>query len=192
MKEMKKNSFMTIFWFLLTQINFTNSIKMLNFRNNKDNLIQIVFNSNKNQYSDKGSVIDNQSNINNINESKFYLKDFLNNDLNVNKELTKNLSIENIEPINTCKLKQIELSLLIKDCGRITINSTSCSGLCKSNEKILANTNLKKSTCSACKAVKHTTKTYRIKCSDKSYKIHKLKQIKECSCFKLIDRIRPT
>ena len=36
------------------------------------------------------------------------------------------------------------------------------------------------------------TKTYRIKCSDKSYKIHKLKQIKECSCFKLIDRIRPT
>ena len=76
MKEMKKNSFMTIFWFLLTQINFTNSIKMLNFRNNKDNLIQIVFNSNKNQYSDKGSVIDNQSNINNINESKFYFKRF--------------------------------------------------------------------------------------------------------------------
>jgi hypothetical protein len=185
---MKKNSFMTIFWFLITQINFINSIKMLNFRNNKDNLIQIVFNSNK------GSVIDNQSNNNNNNknESKFYLKDFLNNDLNVNKELTKNLSIENIEPINTCKLKQIEISLLIKDCGRITINSTSCSGLCKSNEKILANTNLKKSTCSACKAVKHTSKTYRIKCSDKSYKIHKFKQIKECSCFKLIDRIRPT
>ncbi len=103
-----------------------------------------------------------------------------------------NLSIENIEPINTCKLKQIEISLLIKDCGRITINSTSCSGLCKSNEKILANTNLKKSTCSACKAVKHTSKTYRIKCSDKSYKIHKFKQIKECSCFKLIDRIRST
>ena len=172
---MKINLLILILSLLLIKLKFINSSNM--YYNRKYAIKKNVFlNSNKNQYSNKGSVIDNQSNINNNNnESKFYLKDFLNNDLNVNKELTKNLSIENIEPINTCKLKQIELSLLIKDCGRITINSTSCSGLCKSNEKILANTNLKKSTCSACKAVKHTTKTYRIKCSDKSYKIHKIR-----------------
>jgi hypothetical protein len=189
---MKINLLMLILSLLLIKLKFINSSNM--YYNRKYAIKNNVFNSNKNQYSNKEGVIDNQSNNNNNNknESKFYLKDFLNNDLNVNKELTKNLSIENIEPINTCKLKQIEISLLIKDCGRITINSTSCSGLCKSNEKILANTNLKKSTCSACKAVKHTSKTYRIKCSDKSYKIHKFKQIKECSCFKLIDRIRPT
>jgi len=189
---MKKNYFLSILCFFYIQTNIILSSKIHVFKNSNDVLGQNVYRifTRNIQYLNKKDTTENQ--LNQLDQPKFYLKDFLNNNLTINKESTKILTIDNIEPINTCKLKQIEISLLIKDCGRITINSTSCTGLCKSNEKILANTNLKKSTCSACKAIKHTTKTYRIRCSDKKYRIHKIKQVKECSCFKLIDQVRST
>lgn len=90
-----------------------------------------------------------------------------------------------------CKLKTVEVQLNLAKCGRVTFNTNMCSGLCKSNEKVLANTKLKKRTCWACKPQKYIYKTYKIKCVDNSISYLKLKTISECSCFKQSEKILP-
>ena len=90
-----------------------------------------------------------------------------------------------------CGLKTMEVSFRIANCGRIVLNTTSCSGLCKSSEHIIANTQLKKRSCSACKPYEFVDVKYKIKCLDGSISDFTLKKISACSCFKHSESILP-
>ena len=170
--------------------------------NNLSNTVQMVI---KRENSDIDSKISN--NNNSSKNSKLYLEDMM-NDLDEDKEEIQNGKsnktnenyssssskmdkYDNEMSRGSCNLKQIEISLNIKNCGRITINTTACGGLCKSSERIVANTKLMKKSCSACKAHKFVDLTYKIKCVDNSFIYYKLKEISACTCFKHINKIIP-
>ena len=169
----------------LKPTNNQNTITHLIFRiHNKKNTVN---NNNNNSIQ---LAKDDSKNITN----KTFLKDFLNDDLSVNRNRTEQLANEfqlekaNFQPINTCKVQPKIITLnLSKECGRITLNTTSCSGLCKSSEKLIAN--IRKSQCSACKPVHYVYIKRQIKCTDSTIKQILVKQVTECSCFKIADTI---
>lgn len=188
------------FLYLITLVK-NGSFKSLHFKsiqnnlNKRDTLTQIVFkikNSNK-----RHSILENllQTNTNLTTEpintsTKHYLKDYLNSDLDV--DMSKPIAF--VQPLNTCTIKPVTISFVIRDigkvaCGRVYLNTTSCSGSCKSSEKLIANTRLKKSICSACKAIKYTYEKYTVQCVDSSIQTIKVKHVKECSCVALSDTI---
>lgn len=91
--------------------------------------------------------------------------------------------------VGTCSLKNIEMSLKIAECGRVLFNTTSCSGYCKSSSYYIANTDLVKTTCAACKITEFKRASYKVKCVDGSFKNFHLKAVSRCSCFKVHDKI---
>lgn len=90
-----------------------------------------------------------------------------------------------------CKLKPVEISLRIRNCGRVVLNTTACSGFCKSGEQLLPGTGLKRKYCSSCKPYKFTDISYKVKCTDGSYNTVKLRTVSACSCFKQLDILVP-
>ena len=90
-----------------------------------------------------------------------------------------------------CKIKSMEISLNVKNCGRILLNTTKCEGYCKSKATIIPNTNFQKNLCYACKALKTEFKTYRIKCLDGTLTQLTLETVKTCTCFKHTEKINP-
>ncbi len=159
-----------------------NTITHLIFRiHNKKNII--------NNHSNK-LTIDENKNLTN----KTFLKDILNDDLTVNinksEQLANEFQLEKAKnyPINTCQVQSKIININIgKECGRISLNTTSCLGLCKSSEKLMAN--IKITQCSACKAVRYVFIKRQIKCTDSTIKHILVKQVTECSCFKISDTI---
>lgn len=90
-----------------------------------------------------------------------------------------------------CNLETMEVSLNLGKCGRITFNTTACSGFCKSNEQVISNTKMKKRSCWACKPYKFVDIKYEVKCIDNSRSVFNLRAISACSCFKHSDEIVP-
>lgn len=187
--------------------------------NKRDTLSQIVFkihsniNSNKRNdlvnkrvdsqllsYSSEKSFYSNLNDDKHVIElanttTKYYLKDILNKNLSVDTsklDLIVPPDVPSMSPaqsINTCTLKTMSITFKIDNCGKFVLNTTKCSGLCKSSEKLIANTISKKSTCAACKAIKHTFERYKIRCVDSTLRTVKIKSIRECACHKLDERI---
>lgn len=136
----------------------------------------------------------------NLESERKYLEKLLDTTNNLDKDLlskmkSKQKYLENQKSNeysrDECKLKVMEVSLNIKNCGRIIINTTACGGLCKSSEKVIANTRFKKRSCYACKAHKFADVTYQVKCIDNSIKLITLKAISACTCFKHSENILP-
>lgn len=187
-----------------------------NQTNANDNPNQIVNNDILSE--SKRNLLDNNNNIlnsnskNKTNNDKKYLQKLLESE-DYKDENFSNIPLddeeEQEEPSNTdfedlkktnkhqelargeCKLAKMQISLNLKNCGRITINSTACGGLCKSGEHIIANTKLKKRTCWACKPHKFVDITYKVKCIDNSISLVTLKAISACTCFKHSETILP-
>lgn len=119
--------------------------------------------------------------------NKNYLQDFIENE-NVK---TSTQRVNTNLPLGKCNLETVEVSLKLENCGRIILNTTACSGLCKSSEQVITNTNLKKRSCWACKPHKFVNIRYEIKCVDNTKSFFNLRAISACSCFKHSDVILP-
>jgi hypothetical protein len=121
-------------------------------------------------------------------ESKLYLEKMMNELLNLSNQT---IPIQDeLEPIGCCQLKNIEMSLKILNCGRVLLNTTMCTGFCKSSESIIANTNFKKITYSGCKATDFNYIRYTVRCTNKSLHTFQIKAVSKCSCFKIDDKIQ--
>ncbi|RNA39927.1 hypothetical protein BpHYR1_030951 [Brachionus plicatilis] len=134
----------------------------------------------------------NEENSNN-NSNKKYLQKIL-EDNEEDETNTENVNSElpyGYVPWGHCNLETMEVSLNLDKCGRITFNTTACSGFCKSNEQIITNTKMKKRSCWACKPYKFVNIKYEIRCIDNSKSIFNLRAISACSCFKHSDMIVP-
>ena len=84
-----------------------------------------------------------------------------------------------------CKLRPVEVTLHLENCGYFTVNTTACAGLCKSEEHVIANTNLKRRSCSACRPTRFSVAKYNVYCTrTKEYKVYEMKAISSCKCFK--------
>ena len=116
--------------------------------------------------------------------SKIFLEEMMKNMNSTSKiELAPNL-------MGTCRIKSIEISLKIKNCGRVLFNTTSCSGYCKSSSFYITNTDYVKSTCSGCKVTRFKQENFNVKCIDGTMKNFQIKAVTKCSCFKMHDKIR--
>ena len=92
---------------------------------------------------------------------------------------------------DACRLRMLEISINVEDCGRITMNTTKCDGFCKSTTLVIPNTQMQKNFCYACKSHEFEYASYQIKCLDEKIKLLKLKKVKACTCFKHSERINP-
>lgn len=174
---------------------FPRNVYNSNSNNNFDNKNQLKVNNTKNYLENnddfksfiKGYYANKQNdNLNNTKSNQQHQ-----NSNNNNNNIDSNSNYYNKPLIGECKLGKMEISLKIKNCGRIIVNTTGCSGLCKSSEQIIANTNLKRRNCAACKPHKFVDVTYTIKCVDNSIKYFTLKTINACTCFKHSETILP-
>jgi hypothetical protein len=127
---------------------------------------------------------------------KVYLKDLLEKFEDDYEELqyeafnTVSSSKDNHER-DACRLRMLEISIYVEDCGKITMNTTKCDGYCKSITTVIPNTKMQKNFCYACKSHEFEFASYQIKCLDGKIKLLKLKKVKACTCFKHSERINP-
>ena len=113
----------------------------------------------------------------------YFLKDLLNS-IEINKNLNKfEMKKE------TCEVQSIEMSLQIKDCGRVPIRATKCFGFCPSGQIFVPYKNLMRTTFSYCRATEYKYLNKKIECNDGSIKYIDLKYISECSCSNEIRKI---
>jgi hypothetical protein len=108
----------------------------------------------------------------------------LNNDNSAQNEEKANSDAAATTQRGECKLASTDMTLNLNKCGRVTVTTNVCAGLCKSSEHLIVNTHFKKRTCWACKPYKFATKTYKVKCVDKTYSYLTVKLVTACSCFK--------
>jgi len=117
---------------------------------------------------------------------KVYLKEILENFENDYEDQANKIetSMKDNYERDVCRLRILEISINVEDCGRITLNTTKCDGYCKSMAMIVPNTKIQKNFCYACKSHEFEYATYQIKCLDGQIKILNLKTVKACTCFK--------
>ena len=126
-------------------------------------------------------------------DGKIYLKDLLEN---INGSNTADILNENhpnssVLPKKLCKLKIIEVSLKLAECGRIRLNTTSCDGSCKSSSHFIINFNHQKITCYACKAYEFEYVKHKVRCAHGLNAFFLVKSIKKCNCFKNSENVIP-
>ena len=166
----------------------------LNPISNENTISHLVF-----QIQDLSKISNSTDNLdaNSINKiaNNTYLKYVINDDLNVDmdkaEQIGNDFQLEKSkprQPFNTCTLQPKVVELYLgKECGQVNYNTTVCSGLCRSGEKLIGN--IKKTECSACKAIRHVYIRRQVKCTDSTVRSIFIKQVTECSCFKLSDTI---
>ena len=118
-------------------------------------------------------------------DSKNFLKDLLQA---ATHESSKEMQNVIQKDHNKCRVKNIEFSININNCGRVIINSTKCEGYCKSKTTLIPNTNTQKSICYSCKSHEFDRTTYNVKCWDGKFKSITLKTVKACTCFKYSEK----
>ncbi len=127
-------------------------------------------------------------------DKKVYLKEVLENFENDYEEINSDenkmeTSMSEHYERDVCRIKKMEISIKIENCGRITLNTTKCDGFCKSFGMIVPNTKLQKNFCYACKSLEFEFVSYKIKCLNGNLKILKLKKVKACTCFKYSEKM---
>lgn len=164
-----------------------------NIQNYKSNYKEFFFDVFKRTSNDIRKDASEINEINEENSNKKYLQKILedSDDDEPNKEKADPELPFGYVPWGQCNLETMEVSLNLDKCGRITFNTTACSGFCKSNEQVISNTKLKKRSCWACKPYKFVNIKYEIKCIDNSRSVFYFKAISACSCFKHSDVIVP-
>ncbi len=86
------------------------------------------------------------------------------------------------EPARACSVKPVEMSIKLKDCGRVVFNATQCIGTCKSSQTFLPHLGLLRTVSSICVAKKFEVVKKDVVCSDKSPRTIDFQVITECSC----------
>ena len=127
------------------------------------------------------------------NDGKIYLKDLLENKNWSNTDTFFNEIIINSDllPKEICKVKTIEVSHKVGKCGRITMNTTSCEGSCKSSSNFVKSMNHQKIKCYTCKASEFEHVKHKVKCANGVPTFLLVKSVKSCSCFKNSEHIIP-
>ena len=101
-----------------------------------------------------------------------------------NKPKSKQRTVSH-EVRGECRLRPVEVTLHLENCGYFTVNTTVCAGLCKSEEHVVANTNLKRRSCSTCRPTRFSIAKYNVYCKrTKEFKVYEMKAISSCKCFK--------
>ena len=113
-------------------------------------------------------------------EKKTYLKDLLSAYAQDTPSNTNNLFVQ--ETVQKCQLRPIEISLMLKNCGRVLFEATQCIGICESKELYIPYKQLLKTTSSSCKADGFEKVKRLIECEDRSKRIINIKIISNCSC----------
>ena len=117
----------------------------------------------------------------NVGSKKLFLKNILQN----LKHDEVHSNIHAASGRDLCNIKNMEISIIIENCGRVLLNTTKCEGYCKSKSTIIPNTELQKNSCYSCKVLEFEFVTYNnIKCVDGTLTSLTLKTVKSCTCFK--------
>ena len=128
--------------------------------------------------------------ISSSSSKKTFLKDILNNAENNHATPTSQEIDTHTSERDKCTLKTAEISIKVKNCGRVLLNTTKCEGYCRSKATLVPNTDFQKNSCYACKMHEFEYVTYNnVKCEDDTLISLTLKTVKSCSCFKYADQI---
>lgn len=170
-----------------------NSNKINNFVDN-DQLIFSIKKHNHNQLIFQSPIFPNRIKRTSHNIENLHINNKSKNVVKNNNNIKTSKHNDNVNYLNKdkglvrgeCRLKPVEITLHMENCGYFKVNTTACSGLCKSEEQLIPNTNLKKRSCSACRPTRYSLAKYNVKCNNNHFMTYELVAISECKCFKYL------